>query len=161
MQDGGTRVASRRSILTAIALGGIVAATLDIGAAMLISGASLPQILQFIASGLIGKAAFSGDSATVALGAALQELMGLIIAAFFVLASLALPWLRRRWLAAGLAYGVAIYVVMNYVVMPLSAVGRFPKFSPEGLIKNGLAMLAFGLIVAWFAQRHVRDSQSG
>lgn len=148
---------SRRSIVTAIVLGGVVAATLDIGAAMLISGASLPAILQFISSGLLGKAAFSGGAATVVLGAALQELMGLIIAAVFVSASLALPWLRRRWVTAGLAYGVLIYLVMNYVVMPLSAVGRVPQFSVEGLVKNGLAMLAFGLVVAWFARRHVGE----
>lgn len=160
MLDGGRYVISRRSILTAIVLGGIVAATLDIGAAMLISGASLPSILQFISSGLVGKAAFSGGTATVVLRAALQEVMGLIIAAVFVCASLGLPWLRRQWLAAGLAYGVMIYLVMNYVVMPLSAVGRYPKFSIEGLVKNGLAMLAFGLIVAWFAQRHVREDRA-
>ncbi len=150
-------MASKRSILTAIVLGGVVAATLDIGAAMLISGAGLTTILQFIASGLIGKAAFDGGTATAVLGAALQEALGLIIAAVFVSASLALPWLRRRWLAAGLAYGVMIYLVMNYVVMPLSAVGHFPKFSVEGLVKNGLAMLAFGLIIAWFAQRGLQD----
>ena len=89
-------MASKRSILTAIVLGGLVAATLDIGAAMLISGASLTTILHFIASGLIGKAAFDGGAATAALGAALQELMGLIIAAVFVLATLAAPGLRRR-----------------------------------------------------------------
>ncbi len=150
-------MASKRSILTAIVLGGVVAATLDIGAAMLISGAGLTTILQFIASGLIGKAAFDGGTATAVLGAALQEAMGLIIAAVFVSASLAAPALRRAWIAAGLAYGVVIYGVMNYVVMPLSAVGKVPTFSPEGLIKNGLAMLAFGLIVAWFAQRYVRE----
>lgn len=160
LDRGGAHVTSKRSILTAIVLGGIVAATLDIGAAMLISGASLTKILQFIASGLLGKAAFSGGAATAALGAALQELMGLIIAAVFVSASLALPWLRRRWVAGGLAYGVVIYLVMNYVVMPLSAVGRYPKFSVEGLVKNGLAMLVFGLIVAWFAQRCVRDADA-
>ena len=148
---------SRNSVLAAIVLGGLVAGTVDIGAAMLISGAGLTTILQFIASGLIGKAAFDGGTATAVLGAALQEAMGLIIAAVFVSASLALPWLRRRWLAAGLAYGVMIYLVMNYVVMPLSAVGRVPTFSPEGLIKNGLAMLAFGLIIAWFAQRGLQD----
>ena len=56
---------------------------------------------------------------------------------------------------AGLGYGVVIYVVMNYVVMPLSAVGRTPAFSVEGLIKNGLAMLLFGLIVAWFARANL------
>lgn len=146
-------MASKRSILTAIALGGIVAATLDIGAAMLISGAGLTTILHFIASGLIGKAAFDGGAATAVLGAALQELMGLIIAAVFVLTSLVAPALRRAWVISGLGYGVVIYAVMNYVVMPLSAIGRVPKFSVEAVIKNGLAMLAFGLIVAWFAKR--------
>lgn len=141
-----------KNVLTAILLGGVVAGTLDVAAASLISGKDPGFILQFIGSGLIGKAAFDGGTGSMMLGLALQELMGIIIAAVFVLASLKLPWLRRRWVAAGLTYGVGIYIVMNYVVLPLSAVGRFPKFSLEGLIKNGLAMLAFGLIIAWFAQ---------
>jgi hypothetical protein len=53
------------------------------------------------------------------------------------------------WIPAGLAYGVGIYVVMTYVVMPLSAA---PKGSPPGLAKIGkdlLAMLGFGLIIAY------------
>ena len=141
-----------KKTLAAIALGGLTAGTLDIGAASLISGRDPGFILQFIASGLIGKASFEGGTTTMILGLVLQELMGLIIAAVFVLASLRMPWLRKRWLAAGLAYGVVIYVVMNYVVMPLSAVGRAPAFDVEGLVKNGLAMLGFGLIVAWFAR---------
>ena len=141
-----------RSALTAILLGGLVAGTLDIGAASLISGKDPGFIMQFIASGLIGKSSFTGGAATIALGFVLQNLMGLIIAAVFVFASLRLPILRRQWLASGLAYGAVIYVVMNYVVLPLSAVGRSPSFSVEGLVKNGLAMLAFGVIVAWFAR---------
>lgn len=149
-----------RAILIAILLGGAVAGILDIGAASLISGKDPGFIMQFIASGLIGKAAFSGGTGSMVLGAVLQVLMGIIIAAVFVLASLKLSWLRRRWVAAGLAYGVGIYVVMNYVVLPLSAVGRFPKFSVEGLVKNGLAMLAFGLIVAWFAQSRLGKGEA-
>ena len=149
-----------RAILTAILLGGAVAGILDIGAASLISGKDPGFITQFIASGLIGKAAFDGGTGSMVLGTVLQVLMGIIIAAVFVLASLKLSWLRRRWVAAGLAYGVGIYVVMNYVVLPLSAVGRFPKFSVEGLVKNGLAMLAFGLIVAWFAQSRLGKGEA-
>lgn len=141
-----------RSALNAILLGGLIAGTLDIGAASLISGKDPGIVMQFIASGLIGKSSFTGGAATIALGFVLQNLMGLIIAAVFVFASLRAPILRRHWLAAGLVYGAVIYVVMNYVVMPLSAVGRSPSFSVEGLVKNGLAMLAFGVIVAWFAR---------
>jgi hypothetical protein len=145
-------VPSRRSIATAILLGGLVAATLDISAASLISGKAPGFILQFIASGLIGKPAFEGGLGTMILGAALQELMGLMIAAVFVLSSLRLPWLRRRWVAAGLAYGAVIFVVMNYVVVPLSAIGRVPRFTPESFAKNLMVMLAFGLIVSAFAR---------
>lgn len=139
---------SRRSIAAALLLGGLVAATLDIWAASLISGKDVGFILQFIASGLIGKSAFAGGFGTMILGAALQELMGLMIAAVFVLASLRLPWLRRRWVTAGLAYGAVIFAVMNYVVVPLSAIGQVPRFSPESFAKNLAAMLAFGLIIS-------------
>lgn len=149
-----------KNVLTAILLGGVIAGVLDVGAASLISGRDPGFILQFIASGLIGKAAFGGGTGTMLLGLALQVLMGIIIAAVFVLASLKLPWMRRSWLAAGLAYGVGIYAVMNYVVLPLSAVGRFPQFSVEGLVKNGLAMLGFGLIVAWFARRRLGNGEA-
>ena len=46
-----------------------------------------------------------------------------LTAALFVLASLALRFLGRRWMTAGAVYGVAIFFVMNYAVLPLSAVG--------------------------------------
>ena len=147
---------SRNSILTAIVLGGLVAGTIDIGAAMLISGKSADFILRFIASGVLGKASFSGGMGTVVLGAVLQGAMSLIIAAIFVLASLKLPWMRRRWLAAGLAFGVATYFVMTYVVVPLSAIGGGWHFSLMPFLKNLAAMLVFGLIVAAFARRYVK-----
>lgn len=148
----------KRAVLSAILWGGLVAATLDIGAAVLVSGRSFGFILQFIASGLIGKAAFEGGAATVALGVVLQELMGVIIAAIYVIASLKLSWLRRSWAWWGLAYGAGIFAVMNYVVVPLSAVGRFPRFTAESFVKNLVVMLLFGLIIAWFARRRLGNS---
>ena len=149
---------SRNSVLAAIVLGGLVAGTVDIGAAMLISGKSMAFILQFIASGAVGKSAFNGGTGTVVLGALLHWAMSLIIAAIFVFASLRLPWMRRRWAAAGLAFGVATYFVMTYVVVPLSAVGGGWHFSPLPFIKNLAAMLVFGLIVSAFAQRCVKTA---
>lgn len=143
-----------RSILIAVLLGGLVAGTLDIGAAVLISGRPPAFILQFIASGLVGKAAFAGGTGTVALGMVLQWVMGLIIAAVYVLAGLRIPELRRLWVAGGLAYGVVVYFVMTYAVVPLSAAGahHLPSFHLESFLKNLTAMLVFGLIVAWSAR---------
>lgn len=140
---------TRQDIMTAILLGGLIAGTLDIGAAMLISGKGPGVICQFIAGGLIGKkAAFAGGTGTAVLGMLLQWGMSLIIAAIFTLAALRLPVLLRMWPAAGLAYGVGIFVVMEWVVVPLSAIGRAPHFTPESFAKNLAAMMAFGLIIA-------------
>lgn len=138
-----------RDALTAILIGGLVAGTLDVGAASLISGAPLGRILHFIAGGLIGKfAANAGGPATMALGLVLQWLMSLIIAGLFVGASLKLRALRKHWTLAGLAYGVPVFLVMEFVVVPLSAHHHMPQFTPEALVKNLAAMMLFGLIIA-------------
>ena len=142
-----------RGALTAILLGGIIAATIDIGAASLISGKDVIYILHIVAGGLLGQRSLAGGMPTALLGLLLQELMGLIIAAIYVAAAGLLPVLKRRWLACGLLYGVVIFLVMNYVVVPLSAWQRWPPFSPAKFLENLAAMLLFGVIVAFFARR--------
>jgi hypothetical protein len=43
-------------------------------------------------------------------------------------------------------------VVMNYLVVPLSAVGHRPHFDTRGVIENLIAMLVFGLILSFYAR---------
>jgi len=144
---------SSRSALAAIVLGGLIAGTIDIGAACLINGRSVTFILQTIAGGLLAGRSHAGGTPTALLGLLLQELMGIIIAAIYVGAAAVLPSLRRRWLAGGLVYGIVIFFVMNYVVVPLSAWKHHPHFSTRTFAANMAAMLLFGLIIAWFARR--------
>jgi uncharacterized membrane protein YagU involved in acid resistance len=139
-------------VVVPILLGGIIAGTLDIGAASLINSAKPTRILQAIASGLLGKSAFDGGSATVGLGLVLQWAMSIIIASLFVVAVQWRPVLKRNWVKAGLAYGVVIFVVMNYVVLPLSAIGHPPRFRVVHFMEDIVAMLLFGMIVAFFAR---------
>ena len=141
-----------RSVVVAAVLGGIVAGTIDIGAACLINQRGIAFILHSIAGGLLANRSFQGGATTAWLGLLLQELMGILIAAIFDNASRALPALRRRWLLCGLAYGVVIFWVMNYIVVPLSAWHVVAHFSPAKLVANLLAMLLFGVIVAFFAR---------
>jgi len=143
----------RLSYLQAMLLGGLVAGTVDIGAASLINGRSPVFIGQIIAGGLLGKASLEGGMRTAALGVALQWAMSIIIAAIYVLASTRLDALRRSWLLFGILYGIPVYFVMEYVVVPLSAWHRVPKFAPLPFAENMLAMMVFGVIVAWFASR--------
>src|SRR5712692_8674548 len=111
--------------LAAIVWGGLLAGGLDITAAFVIygvRGASPVRILQSIASGLLGAAAFQGGRETAALGALLHFLIALVAAAVYYAASRKLGVLLGRPVVSGLLYGVAVYVFMNFVVLPLSAV---------------------------------------
>jgi hypothetical protein len=151
-----------REILTAIVLGGIVAATIDIFVASMMYSRSPAQIMQLIAGGLLGKAAVDGGMGSMVLGGILQEVMGIIIAAIYVVVLYVgvakyLPALRERWILNGLAAGVVIYFVMGYVVLPLSAVKATPHFTWIKFAKEVPAMLLFGLIVAFFC-RHLTVS---
>jgi uncharacterized membrane protein YagU involved in acid resistance len=145
---------SSRRALAAILSAGLVAGTIDIGAACLINGRSVIFILHTIAGGLLAKRSYAGGTQTALLGLLLQELMGILIAAIYVAAAAVLPSLRRRWLVGGLAYGVVIFFVMNYLVVPLSAWKHHAHFSTYTFTANMAAMLLFGLIVAYFARRH-------
>ncbi|MGH8426692.1 MAG: hypothetical protein ACRES7_01750 [Gammaproteobacteria bacterium] len=155
----------RRSPLKAILYGGFIAGTIDIGAAALINWLSPVVILHAIASGVLGKASFNGGTTSALLGLALQWGMSLIIAAIYVIAARWILWLTRLWILGGLAYGVVIFFVMNYIVVPLSAAAPphyftmqrlLHRFPPDKFIENLLAMFLFGLIVAFFAHRFVR-----
>jgi hypothetical protein len=143
----------RCRILSAILYGGFVAGTIDIGAAVAINGISPLIVLRAIASGLLGKTAFQGGLPISLLGLGLQWAMSLLIAAIFVFAAEQMAWLKRHWVTAGVLYGVAVFGVMEYVVVPLSAAWPKPHFTAGSFIENLLAMLLFGLIVAFFARR--------
>ncbi|HJW05943.1 MAG TPA: hypothetical protein VJ527_05535 [Rhodanobacter sp.] len=146
--------ATHTPLRLAILYGGFVAGSLDILAAALINRVDPLIIMRAIASGLLGRAAFQGGLPVAMLGLLLQWAMSLLIAAIFVFAARRLAWLGRRWVAAGLLYGVVVFVVMEYVVVPLSAAAK-PHFTALSLLENLLAMELFGLIVA-FCARGVR-----
>ena len=73
----------------------------------------------------------------------------------FLLAARKLPLARRPWLYGAL-FGVALYLVMNYIVLPLSKIGLRPTPPLVPLI-NGVAALVFciGIPLAFIARRYV------
>jgi uncharacterized membrane protein YagU involved in acid resistance len=138
-----------RAVLRTIFIAGFTAGTIDIAAACLINMRSPLVILQAIASGLLGRASFQGGAFAAVLGLILQWAMSCLIAAIYVLAVRRMALLRRHWLTSGVAFGCIVFIVMNYVVVPLSAVGHAPRFTAATFAENLLAMVLFGLIIAF------------
>jgi hypothetical protein len=143
----------RRGLFRAILAGGLTAGLLDIVFAIVSNGAKgvpAPTVLQAIASGLAGPSAYRGGAGAAAAGALLHFAMALLMAAVFVAAARRLPILIRHTLAAGLLYGLALYLLMHLAVVPLS---RFPGGSlPLDLWGLAAHLFLVGLPIA-FANR--------
>lgn len=91
----------------------------------LILGAQPLRIFQSVAAGLLGrKAAYEGGVRTFVLGVLLHFVVATCIATVYYLASRILPVLIRHAVVSGLVYGMLAYLGMNYLVIPLSAIGR-------------------------------------
>lgn len=141
----------------AIVAGGLAAAVLDavdaVVAYKLAFGMSPLVIYQFVASGLLGKAAYSGGVSTALVGLGVHFLVAFSAATVFVLASERFPGLRRGAVGWGMAFGLVVFTVMNLVVIPLSRIGASVPSLP--LLANGLVGHAFlvGLPIALAARR--------
>jgi hypothetical protein len=149
---------SRPQYLKAIALACLVAGTLDISDALIfygLRGISPIRILQGIASGVLGRAAFTQGTQSVLLGLLLHFFIATTWAAIYIFASRRLP-LSRRPILWGSIYGIVVYLVMNYAVVPLSKIGPRPTPPLIPLI-NGVAALIFfiGIPVALIARRYI------
>lgn len=135
------------SPVRAIVYGALVVGALDLLDALVffgLRGVAPVRICQSIAAGLLGRAAFQGGAATAALGVALHFFIATCVVVTYYLATLRLPVLLRHAVIAGMVYGLAVYGVMNYIVIPLSALGgRGPFVLPVFI--NGLLIHAFGV----------------
>jgi len=146
-----------RRALTFVLAGGVVAGTLDITYACTFwavkRGVPAQRILQSVAAGLLGEASFTGGRATAALGLALHYFIAISMAVAYYLVSRRWPLLWQRPVVCGAAYGLLLYGIMNYVVLPLSAAGPGSK-DPLWIVLS-IAVHAFliGVPIALFVRR--------
>lgn len=114
-----------RAILI-VFIGGLIAGAFDITYAFIYYGArygATPvRILQAVASGALGRASFSGGAKSAALGAFFHFFIAVTAAFIYFLASRILAVLINHAVIGGILYGLGIYLVMNFIVLPLSRV---------------------------------------
>lgn len=118
------------------------------------SGTSPSRLLQSVAYGALGRDAYAGGAATAALGLAFHFLIAFTITALFFAAASHYPWLTRRPVITGSVFGVGVYLVMNFVVIPLSRIGPRPLPAAIVMVTGVLVhMFLIGVPIAWGAKR--------
>jgi uncharacterized membrane protein YagU involved in acid resistance len=135
----------------AVLYAGLIAGILDITAALIqfgLNGVKPVRLFQGIASGLLGPRTFQGGLSTAALGLALHFFIAITAAFVYYLASRKIDVLKTQPLIYGPLYGAAVYIVMNFIVLPLSAIPKRPFSAEAAAIGLIVLMLCVGLPIA-------------
>jgi Na+/alanine symporter len=144
----------KRSALLAIAVGGLVAGTLDFLQACILFGWKIPLV---IAGGLLGKQAFHGGAGTYALGVLLHFFIATSVTAIYYGASRRLTFLTEHPLVCGLFYGMAVELVMGYIVLPFSALHARGPYDLRDVIQGLVVhMIVVGLPVSFSVRRFAK-----
>ncbi|HEU5133784.1 MAG TPA: hypothetical protein VFU13_01450 [Steroidobacteraceae bacterium] len=111
-----------------------------------------------VASGLLGQRARDGGLEMVVLGAALHWFICIGAAAILYAVVSRVKWLPRQWLALACIHGIAVLLTMNYVILPLSAIGRGIYPLGELHIHAFWHIVLVGLPTAFFVSRALKVS---
>jgi hypothetical protein len=143
----GAAVAGRGNAVAAIGIAGVVAGTLDILQACILFGWDIPKV---IAAGLLGPSVIAGGGAGIyVLGLVLHYFIACSAAGIFYVVSRRLRFMTEHWVVCGLFFGMAVQLVMGYVVLPLSALHARGPFELKDVLSGfGVHMVIVGLPIA-------------
>ncbi|MFN8355612.1 MAG: DUF1440 domain-containing protein [Spirosomataceae bacterium] len=152
----------KKFYLLTIIKAGLTAGVCDILAALLVYSVMMQkvpatQLLQSIASGVLGKAAYDGGVSTALLGVTLHFVIAMIWAIVYYFIYPMLGKLAQQPVISGLLYGAVVWLVMNLVVVPLSQIG-FRPLTPQGVaIGMAILMVCIGLPIASIMHKRNRS----
>lgn len=159
LSDRPKKDALRTILLTGIWVG-VIDGLAAVGLTLARSGRSPVIVFQYIASGILGEAAFSAGLAAVLLGVVCHFVIALTWSAIFFLLHPAISTFMKGTTEKSLLYGILIWTVMNLVVLPLSAVERGPFTTMNILTGTGILIVAAGLPMAYRFDRYYAPKAS-
>jgi len=138
---------------------GLVAGTLDIAENIIFNhfrGVTMKMIFQYIASGLIGMKSFSLGAESLALGVVIHYAIAMTWTVVFYLLSRKLMILTRQAAISGIVYGGVVYVIMNFIVLPLTSVPHAPRAMTVASRVSGVLALLFciGLTISLLVREY-------
>lgn len=136
---------------------GLIAGILDLAGACAVAwlrGGTTPVVVfKFIASGIYGPAAFTSGAKMAVLGVIIHFFIATTWATVYYLASRRIRFLITQPIIAGVLYGVVVFLFMNFIVIPLSAVAKRPVSLSSRIIAMLVLVFCIGLPIAFIVRR--------
>jgi hypothetical protein len=165
METDDGSITGKPSAFATIVLGGLAIGVLDFIDAStffpLYFGITVQRVWQSVSAGVLGReAAMAGGWNTAILGMFLHFTVAFCIATVYYFLARNISYLIRHPIVSGLAYGVIANYVMQFVVIPLSAIGwRSTPFDLGSTVNSiiGHALLVglpVALIATWSPKRN-------
>src|SRR5262245_59393197 len=145
-----------RTILTA----GLIVGVLDISSAFVIwwqRGVGARRGLQGIAAGLLGANSYEGGLVTAGLGLGLHFFVAFVVVSVFYLASRKIAFLTLHPVVSGVLYGIGVYIVMYWFVLP-TAFSTFRHRLGNELLAVAIHISLIGLPCARMVRRYSEQS---
>jgi hypothetical protein len=123
-------------IVAAIVTATLICGTLDILSAFVfagLGGASPGQILRYVASGPFGDGMNGAGAVGAAIGLATHYAIMAVMVTVFVIAASRIAVVKTNPVLAGILYGLLLYAVMYWIVVPARWTGHYPKLTPWAL----------------------------
>jgi len=145
-----------RSAFPTIVLAAFLAGLLDLVLAIIVYSVLLDKttavkILQSVASGAFGKAAYEGGIKMAALGVVFHFAISFMFTLFYFFIYPRLVFLRQHGVISGIVYGIFIWIVMNLIVLPIAFSGLLPMEPGSTIIGVSIIILGVGLPIALIA----------
>ena len=148
-----------RSLARPILIGTLIAGTLDILAATILSsiyGNGPMPMLRSVATGPFPRSKDWGTAGSI-LGLAVHFTLMAIMVTIFVLAASRLRRLWQQPVLWGVLYGLATYVVMNWIVVPLRFQTPLPPSTRAIVTQIFRHIVLVGIPVALVTAKHFRS----
>jgi uncharacterized membrane protein YagU involved in acid resistance len=152
---------TRQTFAAAVLTTGLIAGTLDIFAACVSAyiqrGMTPDKLLQFVASGLFGAYAFNGGATMAITGLLMHFMIAISWTLLFYLLYPRLSILRKNKILVGIIYGAFVWVIMNKVILPVTAIPKAPFNPISALIGMVILMLMIGMPNSFRAAKYYRE----
>ncbi|MFM9839916.1 MAG: hypothetical protein ACKVOQ_16740 [Cyclobacteriaceae bacterium] len=145
------------SFFSSVLKSGLIVGAFDAVAASLqayiMRGITPDKVFTFVASGAFGQSAYEGGSIMALIGLVFHFIIAIGWTFIFYVAFPKLTILQSNKFFVGMAYGIFIWLIMNFVVIPLSLIGLRPFNLVSASIQIIIHLFVIGVPISYLTHK--------